>query len=65
MFFNVIISVDGRDDSTIFVALEDKIQMQCGDWSEERLNAVLAETNRKIKKAWAYMADREAKPNEA
>jgi hypothetical protein len=40
--------------------LDDRISLDCGDWSEERLTAFLAETNRKIKRAWAYMADREA-----
>ena len=59
MFFHVNIAAGKRKEDAIWGDISDKVVIDCGDFSEERLNALLAEVNHKIKRGWRYLQERQ------
>ena len=58
-YCNMILTFANKADAfASFADLKDEVHIDCGDFSEERLTAVLAETTHKITQAWRYMAGR-------
>ena len=41
-----------------FPDLQDKIDINCGDYSPERCDAFIAEVTRRVRLSWQHMADR-------
>lgn len=57
-FAKVRIEFDDRQDWSTFSDVRDGLTIDCGDFSDERLQAIIAETSRKLAKAWHYMRER-------
>lgn len=49
----------GEKPDAYYGDVKDECRIDCGDMSEERLEAFIADTSRKIRKAWEYLRGRE------
>lgn len=59
-YFNVEIVCSERPDScSVFSLCSDEVKLDAGDFSDERLEALVADSEKKIRKMWAYMKDRQ------
>lgn len=58
-YFIVEIECKKYPDACLSSWAEDEVEMDCGDFSEERMETVIAETNHKIRTMWAYLKERQ------